>query len=83
MYNVYIAELQKLYNSNFKPHMYFLACIQINAYVIQVSILCRQYSYSRYDIVSSHQNQIQYFHVIPSQHLLLEFHTGVFHKIHC
>ena len=45
----------------------------MSSYVIQSFISYYQDSYFQYDIDHSHQNQIQYFHVIPLQHLIYYF----------
>ena len=60
----------------------FYVQIQTHAYVIQAFILCHQYSYCLSDIVCSPQNQIQHFHVLPSQQLIFGFHAGGFHQLY-
>ena len=61
--------------------MYFQVFIQMRAYVIQVFLLCHQDSYYWSGRLFSHQNQTQYFHLIPSQHLILIFMQE--YLIHC
>ena len=63
--------------------MYFQVCIQTHTHVIQMFLLCHQDSYDQYDKVRYHQNQIQYFHALPSQDLFFDFHAGFFYQLHC
>ena len=59
--------------------MYFNIFIQPDSYIIQVFLLCLQESYCQYDIFCSDKNLIQYFHVLPSQHVFFGFIVGGFH----
>ena len=60
----------KSYHYGFKYYMYLQALIQTHDCVIQSFISCHQDSYCQTDIDSYHKNYIQYFHLLPLQHLL-------------
>ena len=61
--------------------MYFQVRIQMHACIIKDFLSCHQDSYFQYDIDPSHQNHIQYFHVLPIKHLLYYFPAVGFHPL--
>ena len=58
--------------------MHFQVHIKTDAHVIQGFIQFLHDSFCRIDTTHSNQNQIQYFHVLPSQHLLFIFQKKYF-----